>query len=516
VTSARRLVPVRNESGQAMLVVLAALGLMATVPLVVVTTTVNQLPLTTNNQVWNAAYEAAQSGVNDYMQQVDANADYTQFSNGRADPNNFAMSCWDPVSPQSTMTSCSSPATPATNPKEWYTYSVNTSNGRVVLTVSGKASAGTRSAVRTFKFQIAPEGTLDDIYWTNFEQASGGGAIYFDSADVLNGPVFSNDDFHFSGSPTFASTVTSSDTPNMGTPYYQCGSGGCSPVFKDGPIALGASENIITNGTGPDLNPAQTLGCYIAGAGNTATGITITLNSTTLTWATTGGYSAASVQNTTGNPNTNSQCGSGGATVNFSQLGSALFYVNGDIVIGGASTQYLSGFLTLVSTGNITIKGNLEYPCSDINFPGGTCTQPNAESSDNLDALGMIAENNIVVSNNSATITIDAAMVAISDSFYNAQDTNSCPGGGSGNNPNNCPILTVMGSIAQNTRGVVGHLSGNYPGEGYAKNYVYDTSLQVLWPPFFIPPAGATWSASNYEECISGAAKAAVVGSPAC
>lgn len=500
-----------------MLVVLAALGLMATVPLVVVTTTVNQLPQTTNNLVWNAAYEAAQAGLNDYMQQVDANADYTQYSNGRVDTSNFAMSCWDPVWPESTMTSCSSPATPSTNPPEWYEYSVSVGSGRVMLTVSGKAGTGTSTAIRTFRYQIAPEGTLDDIYWTNYEQSSGGGTIYFDSADVLNGPVFSNDDFHFAGNPTFNSTVTSADTPGMGKPYWSCESGyTCSPVFADGSIALGASENIITNGTGPDLNPAETLGCYIAGSNNTATGITITLNSTTLTWATTNGYSAASVQNTAGNPNSNAACGSGGATVTFSQLGSALFYVNGDIVIGGSSTQYLSGFLTLVSTGNITIDGNLEYPCADITVPSGTCTQPTGESYDNEDGLGLIAENNVIVNDNNATTTIDAAMVAISDSFYNAAASNNCPGGGSGNNPNNCPVLTVMGSIAQNTRGVVGYLSGNYPGQGYAKNYVYDTSLETLWPPFFIPPAGATWNASNYEECTPGSAGQAVGGTPGC
>ena len=41
--------------GQAMLVVIAALALMATIPVVVITTTVNQLPLTAENLNWNSA-----------------------------------------------------------------------------------------------------------------------------------------------------------------------------------------------------------------------------------------------------------------------------------------------------------------------------------------------------------------------------------------------------------------------------------------------------------------------------
>ena len=72
-----------SQSGQAMLIVIAALALMATIPVVVITTTVNQLPLTTANLNWNSAYEAAQAGVNEYVQQLDANQNFAQWTQGQ-------------------------------------------------------------------------------------------------------------------------------------------------------------------------------------------------------------------------------------------------------------------------------------------------------------------------------------------------------------------------------------------------------------------------------------------------
>jgi hypothetical protein len=66
-------------------------------------------------------------------------------------------------------------------------------------------------------------------------------------------------------------------------------------------------------------------------------------------------------------------------------------------------------------------------------------------------------------------------------------------------------------AIAQNFRGPVGTTGGS----GYLKNYKYDTSLQTLFPPFFIPPNGATWAPSSYEECASGLSKS-VQNTPSC
>lgn len=535
-----------------MMIVLAALALMGTVPLVVLAATVGQLPLTTSNLNWNAAYEAAQAGLNDYLQQVDAEASYTEWTKGTtlcsgttpvappAGPGNEAFCTWA-SSPTST-------APLITNPDEWYEYSASETNGKLMLTVSGKGGVGPGAVVRTFQYQVSPvNATLDDIYWTNSEMQAGctpvgsaSCAIVFGSSDKLYGPVFSNDDFNIDGNATFYATVTSNNGSGVGPPYWRCTvssgggwtfesasacqSSGVVPNFDfPGSTPLyGAQENILTNSTTPDVNPAKTLGCYISGPSGQPTAIDVTFSSsgTSFTWSTaatnpeTGiAPPAASVQNATSNPNSAAACGSGGASVSFASLGAALFYVNGDIIFPSTSstspsTSTVAGFLTMVATDNIWVQSNIEYPCADISWasPGQTCTAPASEGSDTRDALGLIAGQNINVdtpgnsSSSNYGAVIDAAMIAIAGSFQNSNDTAGCPSGAG-----TCPWLVVFGSIAQNNRGPVGE--GDSSGAivaGTSKDYVYDSSLETLWPPFFIPPAGATWVAKSYAELRPG------------
>lgn len=532
-----------GEGGQAvMMIVLAALALMGTVPLVVLASTVGQLPLTTSNLNWNAAYEAAQAGLNDYLQQVDAEASYTEWTSGSKELCNGTTPVAAPTGPGNEAfctwaSSTTSTAPLTTNPDEWYEYSASETDGELLLTVSGKGGTGPTAVVRTFQYQVAPvDATLDDIYWTNDEVPSGCGngscAIVFGSSDQLYGPVFSNDDFNIDGDATFHATVTSADGSHVGAPYWRCTSGssfesastckqnGVDPNF-DGPGGtplLGASEDILTDSTTPDLNPAKTLGCYISGPSGEQTAIDVTLSGSSFTWTTAGANTdpdmssppTASVQNSSSDPNSATACGSGGASVSFASLGAALFYVNGDILFpnGGSVT----GFLTMVANNNIWIDGSIEYPCADITWQSGaSCTAPASEGADTDDALGLIAAEDIDVavpgdkSQSGTGIVIDAAMIAIAGSFENVYYTSSCS--------STCPTLAVFGSIAQNSRGAVGEGTSNGTiTNGFSKDYVYDTSLQTLWPPFFIPPAGATWVAKSYAELKPGAANEVLKG----
>jgi len=92
-------------------------------------------------------------------------------------------------------------------------------------------------------------------------------------------------------------------------------------------------------------------------------------------------------------------------------------------------------------------------------------------------------------------MTIDAAILSLTDSFY-------YPNWQSGSTEG---TLNVFGSIAQDNRGPVATLNGSGdPTIGFAKNYVYDTSLQSLWPPYFVPPSSAAWQATTYSECKAG------------
>ncbi len=488
--------PVRSEAGQAMLIVIAALALLATIPLVVITTTDNQLPLTTGNLNWNAAYEAAQAGLNDYIQNLDANQSYAQYSksNEPSTPNP-AFARWEQVGG-------------TTNPPQWFEYTPSVANGSVTLKVSGKAGNGSRAVVRNFTYALVPQSTLDYIYWTNYEKIdpnlpsppgagglSGSCAFYqgqsgndlcdivFVTGDTLNGPVFSNDGFYICGNPAFDATVQSADS-YMSSPYWSnypgCGSG--SPTFAGGAPTLVSNQPVPS--TGAALAPAQQLGCTITDSGS---GVTFTLSGSTITWS--GGTLGQSGNSTTA-------CGgsTGGGSVTFANLKSAIFYVTGNINVSGNMT----GFLTLVASGNIDVTGDITYPSANKTTVNGVDYDPH-------DALGLVTQNFIDVTTTSST-EIDAAMLAAGGSFY-ANDYNSqnCPGG-----VNTCPTLTIVGALAQDYRGPVGRYG--YSAQGFLKNYVYDESLQTLWPPFFLPPSGATWNPTSYDEIQPGPSNEAVAG----
>src|SRR5579863_5129508 len=85
----------RGEGGQALLFVLAGLALLGTIPIAIATTTVDQLPQTTRNLNYEAAYEAAQAGLNDYLQHLDANEAYGLYSKTNPPtPANPALTGW--------------------------------------------------------------------------------------------------------------------------------------------------------------------------------------------------------------------------------------------------------------------------------------------------------------------------------------------------------------------------------------------------------------------------------------
>lgn len=525
------------EGGQALLFVLIAVTLLASIPLAIATTTIDQLPQTTRNLNYEAAYEAAQAGLNDYMQHLDANEAYGLYSKTNLPtPSNPAFTGWVQA---------------ATVPVEYYSYSPTNKSGVIALVVSGKAGTGSTLVVRTFSYEVRPATSLNDVYWSNYETIdpnvsdtesglpadmaycathygepstdsypggpTGGVTIpangppddcqvQFYTGDVLNGPIFSNDTFRMCGTPQFLSNVQSGnifDTNAYPSSIWVTtnGCGSATPTLGPAPQKV---SNETPRTSSDDLVPARTYGCFITGGTSpsalTPTNVTITLSVsagvTTATWTGSGG---TFVDNAAGNANT---CTSPLHINGVNGLTSGLIFVNGNVTISGQMTGALDVVTcsTSIETScngtapsNITISGNLTYPNGDITMAGG---QP---TSDSQDALGLIAQNSIEVAevNN---IQIDAAMLALQDSFY-VQNWFSGSFG----------TLNVFGSIAQNFRGPVGTTGPT----GYAKNYNYDTSLRSLFPPFFIAPNGATWSPTSYEECGAGLAKS-VLNSPSC
>ena len=476
-----------DEGGQALLFVMISLALLISVPIAIATTTINQLPQTTRNLNWDAAYEAAQAGLNDYMQHVDAAPSYTVFTKASPDAGNPAFTSWVQAS---------------TTPLEYYSYSpIAQKGGLIALTVSGKSGTGHTAVVRTFSYTVRPVSSLDYVYWSNYETldpaidgavsncghyygevwAGGTGPpnnciIQFITGDVLDGPVFSDDTYRMCGSPTFDSQVSSGNVNVAANVIYV--NSGCGQTLN--PNFNGLTPEKVGNQTPPittnDATPAQTYGCYYTG------NVTISLQATGAPDTNIKVSGATGVTKAGGNTNS---CPIG-STFQLNSMTSGLIYVNGQVTISGSMT----GSLDIVSTSNILISGNLTYPSGNINTTTGT---------DTVDTLGLIANNSVEVEDVS-NMTIDAAILAVNDSFY-VQNWGTA---------GNLGTLTVFGAIAQNFRGPVGQGSS-----GFLKAYQYDSSLQTLWPPYFLPPGGAVWSPAAYSEQCAGLAYS-VMGNKVC
>ncbi len=519
------------EAGQSLAIVLVALALLATIPLAIVSSTMKQLPLTSQNIDYNAAFEAAQAGLNDYIEHLNSDQNYIVYSASNPPPDgNQAFASWVPV------------PGPPTNPSEYFRYSPDittaTQTGIVTLSISGKAGPVSSGLVRTFQVGLRREGFLDFIYFTDYEtvdpasygnqsaqaQAQCQFHMYdpnpvtggtgpaspfcnnpeFITADVLHGPVHSNDGFNICGNPTFTASVTSSDpkaprwvndgcssTPSFaraGDPAYQAtmaipptdstlkaqvtiGQAGAGCLYT-GPTSVALHTNGTMDVTSPETKSTN-VGC---GPGN---GLALPAN---------GLIYVQNVPASSADPNYSASCVAANNPIANHSCS------NGDAIVqNAASTGGLKGRLTIATDDDIIITGNLTYA-------GGLAGS---------DVLGLIADQFIEVnhpvsgSSNASTCgsgggtgcdlsspTIDAAMLTLGHSYQTDNYAIGSPLG----------TITVNGSIAQKFRGAVGTHSGGTIVSGYAKNYVYDPRLMYLSPPFYLSPVASAWHPLSFAE----------------
>jgi hypothetical protein len=162
------------------------------------------------------------------------------------------------------------------------------------------------------------------------------------------------------------------------------------------------------------------------------------------------------------------------------------FAPNGTIVAHNAILRLrgtLTGKLTIGASGSSL---GTVYLDDDVVYS----TDPRTNSASN-DLLGIVAQNNVYVTNNSTTnnIHIDAAIFAQSGGF-GAQnyDTRNASG-----------YIYLLGGITQNGRVAVGTLdgSGNLS-KGFSKSYTYDNRLLVNVPPSF--PSTGTYTVISWYE----------------
>ncbi|MEO8167507.1 MAG: hypothetical protein ABI623_04610 [bacterium] len=157
---------------------------------------------------------------------------------------------------------------------------------------------------------------------------------------------------------------------------------------------------------------------------------------------------------------------------------------NGALVATGTvHTQgTVDGQLTIGAGSNIVIENNVLY-------------EQNPQDTPSNDLLGLCAENDVVVADNSSNNSnceIDACVFSRTGSFM-AEDYDSRPVSGE---------LRLLGSIVQDVRGPVGTFSGNRIQSGFSKRYRYDSRLKnpATRPPYYPGFFVKTYAIANWWE----------------
>ena len=533
-----------------MLMVLASILVMTVFAAAALTLSTNRQSAAARDQNFQAAVQAAMSGVDDYVARLQANPNY--FILGNTDASNPAFSGYTPV--------------PGGNSSGSFTYSVTTSStftdGLIKISSTGKVGTTTRTVTATLR----KTDFLDYMYYTQYEtidpiaysasQASGMGPttcaqyayagrpspngshvwcqpIYFASADVLKGPVHSQDEIQMTGSPTFTDEF-STEWNDPSQVYYRC-NGSCSPSFAashpptysvipfpssnsallpyadpaqggKGCVFQGPTQiTLNSNGTMTVLSP-ETPSTYNTGCGtqswstaktvNVPNGQVVYVNSPT---AACGSMPAGFPYPVSGDANTANdptalqpQCSHGDAFVQG--------WLKGQLTIGAANNIYVTNSIRYVGSNSgalTTANLNTGIPTATS---GASSIPPAADTTGN-DVLGLAASNFVEVyhpltstNGNVSTspypltnVEIDAAIVASNDSFL-VQDWAS--------GPTNLGALTLVGGIIQSFRGPVATTGGT----GYDKNYNYDTRLKSLSPPHLADLASSVWNPVEIAE----------------
>ncbi|MBN2565628.1 MAG: DUF4900 domain-containing protein [Candidatus Eisenbacteria bacterium] len=342
---------------------------------------------------------------------------------------------------------------------------------RPSYTVTSTGTVGGRA--RTLQIDMAPQSFADFLYFTDIEHEIGtGNPCWFCSADVIDGPLHTNDQISIFGDPVFRDGVVSAwggpddsnKNHNKAFMYYNGDANGHieSPNPSNPPYDEPAFEGgYELGGSAIDMPNVLAKLKELADAG----GITlITLS----------GYYEIVF----------SRIGPAGTPLdgyvsyrkpdkNWTDIPidsfNGMIYITGGAQVSGT----LDGRLTIATSSNMYIVDDIIYADSDENGPTETCD----------DVLGLVSGSDIVIENNEpnqSDLTIHAAMMALNTSFradgYNVGD----PRG----------TLAVYGGIVQQVRGAVGtgwlDADGNVTVvTGYEKDYHYDYRLRDMPPPGF-------------------------------
>ncbi|MBN2008346.1 hypothetical protein JW960_03250 [candidate division KSB1 bacterium] len=273
------------------------------------------------------------------------------------------------------------------------------------------------------------------FWFTNHEAG-----VYWISQDTVWGPIHTNHILNTNGDPVFYGKVTAYKgiAPN---PTAK----GCKAKFYGG-WEVGIKNEVPTD-MSPLINAATT------GNGGAA------VNTKSL-------YNTETTFEFLSNGDIIRTVGAGVAdTVSLTDIApTGVIYSSKDVHVKGT----LNGQLTIYSDDDIFIDDNLHYAIDPK-------VDPTSE-----DILGLVAKDNVVITNNSANnsdVVIQASIMAVNGSFT-AQDYSGRPVAGA---------IHLTGSVMQNNRGPVGTFS-SWSGSithGFSKRYYFDPRLSSISAPYY-------------------------------
>lgn len=277
--------------------------------------------------------------------------------------------------------------------------------------------------------------------------------VWFVTGDRLEGPTFTNSEYHISGDPEFYGQVQSvadeiiymNGGPPNDNPYFD-------PSYSPNPN-LGVNPiNLPTYNDDPDLQDLESEGEQFSG-------------DTTIEFQEDGTMNVTNSARGWNNHNTAIPANKGVIVTGGNLYVSGR--VNGEVTIGAAEDGSGNG-------GNVVVEDNLRY---NDRYDGASLREGPYLPEDSDDYLGVVAEKNIVIDKDAPNnLEINGSMMALGDSFIVERWYDS---------GYNKDTLMVLGGIIQNERGPVGTFSGDTKISGYNKNYIYDERLGSQYLPFF-------------------------------
>ncbi|MEI6148829.1 MAG: hypothetical protein WCS01_07000 [bacterium] len=316
------------------------------------------------------------------------------------------------------------------------------------ITSRGVVTSGGVSYTNTITVRAIIQSFSSYMHATAWEEDRTGQNLWFTSGDVIDGPVYVNDQLNIQYAPRFLQLVSSS----AGNPNYQNGAN--STVFEGGFISNAAP--ISGQFTGDHITDIKN-----AAMANGTGGLVLT-NDWTFVFRT----NSFTYQQGTNTIMTN--------TTLLSNASGGAIYVSGNAIVRGV----VNGKVTLAAQKSIFITNDIVYASAlGANDPWSGSFSTNSVD----DYIGLVASNSVIITMRT-NVNIHAAIMVTSgassglegfSAYWNASDLR----GGTGNRPD----IKLYGSLSQYRRGLIWNGTAN----GFDKVYKFDTRFYNDSPPNF-------------------------------